>query len=134
MKVLYHEYMKSFPILSVLATILAMLVSEYIFHFPSKMLHDGGAPLVQITLPGISERDTTPITPKGETVYCTVEYAPVCGADSITYPNACEAGRSRTSVAYTGTCDNRKVEKPLYEEVAVSTGMMSPDTTPTVST
>jgi hypothetical protein len=46
-------------IVSVLATILAFLVVEYLFHFPSRMLHDGGKPIIDIVMPSDSTPDPT---------------------------------------------------------------------------
>jgi len=39
---------------------------------------------------------------------CTMELKPVCGCNSRTYSNACQAGADRMSVAHEGPCDTQK--------------------------
>ncbi len=38
-------------------------------------------------------------------VACTLEYAPVCGVDNVTYGNACSANASNVEIAYVGECN-----------------------------
>ncbi|MBL7058232.1 hypothetical protein ISS03_02740 [Patescibacteria group bacterium] len=37
-------------------------------------------------------------------VFCTDEYAPVCGRDGVTYSNKCKADISGIKSAYRGEC------------------------------
>lgn len=49
---------------------------------------------------------TNPITavPVDEPMFCTMEYAPVCGLNGTTFGNSCMAGKN--AVAYSGECDS----------------------------
>jgi hypothetical protein len=48
--------------------------------------------------------------PGGEPeLVCSTEFAPVCGADGVTYGNACEAEAARVEVAFDGACDDPRV-------------------------
>lgn len=45
---------------------------------------------------------------------CTTDFSPVCGADGITYSNACFAACAGTSVAYLSVCQNCSAACPTY--------------------
>ncbi len=43
-------------------------------------------------------------TSQPEPIACTLEFAPVCGVDGITYSNACHAGANNVEIAFIGEC------------------------------
>ncbi len=66
------------------------------FSLPLSVLWTGLAVLVAPTLLGA--RGCAPES------HCTLEYAPVCGVDGVTYGNTCEADRADVDIAYPGEC------------------------------
>ena len=38
--------------------------------------------------------------------FCPTVYEPVCGADGVTYSNACEADRARVEIHHEGACSS----------------------------
>ncbi len=75
-------------------------------------------------IPGVKENTTIPEVKENKTVQiCTEDYAPVCGKDGKTYPNACFASLAKSEVAYLGPCkveENKTVQPEENKTVEVN--------------
>lgn len=103
-------------IATILITVLAFLMTEYFWAFPSGMFEPKEVPQkIDIVRP-INTGATTGPRP----TICTMEYAPVCGADNKTYSNACMARGNGVDIARDGECEASEV-------IPGSTGTDTPD-------
>jgi hypothetical protein len=98
-------------IFTIISTLIVVLVSEYLFQVPSRLVNriDPLPPLISRDhSPAILPRPVSPQASQStQSGSCPLEYAPVCGIDSKTYSNACMAGLSSTRIKYPGSCESR---------------------------
>lgn len=87
-----------FPYTTILATlllaILAFLLLEYFYQIPSRFFVTENPNKIDVVAPESGKSLEA----------CTMEYAPVCGKDDVTYSNSCIARRAGATIAHDGSC------------------------------
>jgi len=69
----------------------------------------------------VNSQEIKPVLPdtKPNDSVCTLDYTPVCGADSQTYSNRCTAESKGVKVAYDGKCKDIEVNPPVANNTEI---------------